>query len=708
MDWLMTIRDGAAVWLSLEVGRATVLLLAAGLAAAGMRRASAARRHLLWCAALVSVLALPVVSALMPWRWSPLAVPITGSVAGEEQGSAYGAVGGRTAAQRFDPVQAERPAVGAAAESATIPGAPTAVERALGFATSHWLTFLLGLWALGAALSLGRLLVGGVVLRATVRRAQWLDDPAWRRPLYEAADRLDLRQTPRLVLSDRMPMPFVTGVLRPTIVLPAAASEWSSERRRAVLLHELAHVRRRDLLLNTMAHVACGLWWFHPLVRIAARRLRAESERACDDLVLRLGMRPSSYADDLLQIVRDAGHAAAPSVALPLAQRREFEGRMLAILEADARRDPLRRRHTLLAVLAFGLLVLPLAGVGPVSVEAGETVGVPTTSENGGPDDFGPVNGGGDPAVEADADAEADADTDADHVHDVAGPAIGGVEAEPERIEEVHARTDATAADQGAGAPMRVPSPWRAGRNDEVDGAPLAAQDTVVVAALRAALRDPSGEVRAEAAWALGSMNATSAGPDLVALLGSDVSPEVRRMAVWSIVQLGHAAGVDAIADAAQSDDDAQVREMAVWALGQLEDPATLPTLVAALSDEDVDVRSIAGWAIGTLQPSDAPAALISALEDEDGEVREHAAWALGRIGDGGAIPALTRVIADDVAGEAALWAIGSIGGEAARPALMEALRSGNDEVRAAAARALAGRSNHAWPWPWPRPIHRD
>jgi len=73
------------------------------------------------------------------------------------------------------------------------------------------------------------------LLRLLVRRAAPLMGPEWRTPLYEAADRLGLRVEPRLVRSERMPMPFVTGLLRPVVVLPAASTAWSVERRRRVL-----------------------------------------------------------------------------------------------------------------------------------------------------------------------------------------------------------------------------------------------------------------------------------------------------------------------------------------------------------------------------------------------------------------------------------------------------------------------------------------
>ena len=134
-------------------------------------------------------------------------------------------------------------------------------------------------------------------------------------------------------------MPFACGVLNPTVVLPIECNDWSAERRTAVLLHELAHVRRRDLLGHTLGRVACAVYWFHPLVWTAARRLRSESERACDDLALTCGTGAADYAEHLLDIVTSVRRDRTSLVALARARRKEFEGRRLAILDPQRRRS---------------------------------------------------------------------------------------------------------------------------------------------------------------------------------------------------------------------------------------------------------------------------------------------------------------------------------------------------------------------------------
>jgi hypothetical protein len=160
-------------------------------------------------------------------------------------------------------------------------------------------------------------------------------------------------------------MPFATGFLNAVIVLPAESATWSEERRCAVLIHELAHVKRRDLVGHMVSRVVCALYWFHPLVWTAARHLRAESERACDDLALVLGTKPSDYAEHLLEIVTEVRDERMPAVALAMAKPNEFEGRMLAILDPRRRRKAPGRAQAAWLVGALAMLALVVGAVSP-------------------------------------------------------------------------------------------------------------------------------------------------------------------------------------------------------------------------------------------------------------------------------------------------------------------------------------------------------
>ena len=104
------------------------------------------------------------------------------------------------------------------------------------------------------------------------------------------------------------------GTWAPSIVIPATADLWPDDRRRAVLLHELAHVVRYDCLTQTLAIIVCAAYWPHPAVWWVARQLRVERELACDDRVLAAGAEARAYAGHLLDIAYSLeGRQAPPS-----------------------------------------------------------------------------------------------------------------------------------------------------------------------------------------------------------------------------------------------------------------------------------------------------------------------------------------------------------------------------------------------------------
>jgi HEAT repeat protein len=497
-----------------------------------------------------------------------------------------------------------------------------------------------------------------------------------------------LDRVPTLLISDRLPIPFACGVVHPTIVLPQAAREWSDRRRRAVLCHELAHIRRLDLPVNALAQLACALYWFHPLVWVATHRLRLESERACDDLVLGVGTRPSEYADHLLQIVCRAARVRAPAMVLPMAERREVEGRMLAILEPDVRRESPTRRHAV-TLGAFALaFVLPLAALAP------RVIPTPVSPAAGKADETGSRQ------LER-RDVPRTSRTEAATPGSLAtSTATVPADADP-LVEEpaMKPASDLAPAPQGAGKAQRS-------REEQSSDTTKAK----VVAALVAALSDSVASVREDAVYALGQLEAEAAVGPLTASLTRDASPKVRHMAAWALGQIGSPDGVAGLGLAATKDQSEDVRGMAIWALGQIEDPASVPVLVAVLADASPEMRGRAAWALGTIEPESAPAGLLAALRDAVPSVRLRAAWALGQIEDPAAVPALIAAMKDTSAEvrRAAFWAVGQIGGDAAEPALLQALQDADPEIRARAARALGGGGgggSHPWPWPWPMPI---
>lgn len=123
--------------------------------------------------------------------------------------------------------------------------------------------------------------------------------------LAQVSNELHLR-CPTLLITSAVPVPAVTGLLRPAILLPPATLERLDEGElRLVLLHELAHLRRRDLWLNWLLALLQAVHWFNPILWWAFHRIRVEAEGAADGWVLhRCGAEtPSRYGEALLRLL---------------------------------------------------------------------------------------------------------------------------------------------------------------------------------------------------------------------------------------------------------------------------------------------------------------------------------------------------------------------------------------------------------------------
>ena len=83
--------------------------------------------------------------------------------------------------------------------------------------------------------------------------------------------------------TDRIDSPFLLGLWRPRIYLPAVLS---GERLRCVLAHERVHLRRRDHWIKLLAFLLLTVHWFNPLVWLAFFLLSRDLELSCDERVL--------------------------------------------------------------------------------------------------------------------------------------------------------------------------------------------------------------------------------------------------------------------------------------------------------------------------------------------------------------------------------------------------------------------------------------
>ncbi len=320
--------------------KGTVVLAAACMANLLFWRAPAATRHTIWMLALGSLLVMPMFEAVLPaWRLAP-ALHLTEAISATRSAGSMSTI---TVSHRAAP----------ATRRDALPLAAFAV------------------WTVGALLFIRRWRVGSAQVSRMRREAAVLADCD--SIAQEAATRIGVRGTVLLLRSKEETVPLAAGVGEPAILLPAGAVGWSRERLRVVLLHEMAHIRRRDCLMQALGELAVCIYWFHPLVWLALRRLRAERERACDDLVLETGTRPSDYAAHLLAVARSFQSSEFSQAAVSMAAP-GLESRLRAILNPNVNRA-FNPASGWAAGLVAACLVLPLAAMRPQAVDSRTVTG---------------------------------------------------------------------------------------------------------------------------------------------------------------------------------------------------------------------------------------------------------------------------------------------------------------------------------------------
>ena len=676
------------------LARSSAVLVAAALTNAALRGRSAALRHAVWACGLAGALAIAPLSWILPTWHVPL-VPAFATATPEP----------RPAAVLSTPIPAAPPVVAVAtplrepAGNAAAPARETALqataslhptEDAVASATppatpsaaapgplarTSWSVWLMAIWAMGTLLLLGRLGIANLVTFRALRARATASAP-WLARARRLARICGVPHT-QFVRAESITMPMAAGYLRPTVALPAEADAWPDERVTSVLLHELAHIRRRDCLTQLAACTACALYWMNPLAWYAARALRRERERACDDAVLVAGTAGPTYAEHLLDVARAARHVTTPtwSGGVAMAHRSELEGRLMAILDDARNRQSVSYGAAGVAGILCLALVAPLAALDPWALGAAEAQPSAAAIPPGAgptpktpkaprpvvaPPAVAPVAGVPEPAdlVAPAALAELADPADLPDVAPIAvEPAIAmtqvyavermapviarAVRVANDSVFAVHVNTDFDFNEQTLPAPAPTPTPQptpnpqpraadqRLPRNERVRREAVPA-DPRVIAALGGALKDSDGEVRQQAAQSLGQMRDPAAVDVLIPAL-QDTDVEVRQNVVFALGQLRDVRAIPGLTIALK-DANEEVRQRAAFALSQLRDPRAIDPLLIAAKDSNSDVRRQALVAISQSDPARGKDAAIEALKDKDVEVRRMAAHLLGRL----------------------------------------------------------------------------
>jgi len=344
--------------LEASIKSSMVLLFTYGVTAL-LRRQSAALRHAFWTAGLICALAAPVLSLILPaWHLNL------------EQNR-------RIETQRPVAIQTTEhtnPTANPTLSETTHPSARYVLQPS----SAILLLWLCGLAAVAMKLSVEFSKLAWLAFGATPVRQESLTSL-----VREVSIRIQLKRLARLLCNPNASVLGTWGMLRPRIILPGEAVTWTSERMTVVLGHELAHVKRNDWLVQIVAEAARTVFWFNPLFWIACNRLRRESEYACDDTAMSLGVDGPSYASHVLELARTLKHCSPTgAAALAMANPSNLERRLVAMLNPSLNRRAASKSTFVLIILAALALTFPIAAMHPQQTQpakpaAAEMVNLP-------------------------------------------------------------------------------------------------------------------------------------------------------------------------------------------------------------------------------------------------------------------------------------------------------------------------------------------
>ena len=316
--------------------KASLVMLAALVAVTCLRRQSAALRHWMLSAAIVAALAAPLAGLVIPSWHLPLdAIPRPRLITTPAPAPATSVPQSSAPADRLRP-----------AANVSVPGLDVLLTSA---------------WMAGAGVSVLVLLVGLGRLAWIASSARRVTGGRWAAAADAVASDYGLRRPVVLLQSDHPALLVTWGFAQPRVILPRTAPDWTDERIRVVLAHEFAHIKRGDWLIQMVAEIARAGYWFNPVMWIACRRLRQESEQATDDVVLHAGIDGSDYAAHLLELARAFSRQRPWLPAPAIARPSSLERRVSAMLNSHVNRSPITRTARLGIVAALSAVAIAIA-----------------------------------------------------------------------------------------------------------------------------------------------------------------------------------------------------------------------------------------------------------------------------------------------------------------------------------------------------------
>jgi beta-lactamase regulating signal transducer with metallopeptidase domain len=187
--------------------------------------------------------------------------------------------------------------------------------------------------------------------------------------------KLDFATLPKVWLVEGIGQPFVWGLLRGSIYLPFDFFKAdSNEHFRDVLGHELSHIQCFDAAVNILQVIGQAIFWFHPFVWWANKKIRGEREKCCDEMTIaRLCAKAKDYSTAIVNTLIAEHESTLPVPSLAIAGPvKNIEERIKTIMKPGKQFYKRPSSSAVIILLLVALLIVPI-GCALTSREIKET-----------------------------------------------------------------------------------------------------------------------------------------------------------------------------------------------------------------------------------------------------------------------------------------------------------------------------------------------
>lgn len=227
---------------------------------------------------------------------------------------------------------------------------------------AYWINRI---WFMGASLFFLKFFISHWYLKRLINQSKILSDSRWVDQYQKTKSYFLVRKQVVLLHSEQISSAFITGVLKPLIIIPTSwINQLTTKEVECILAHEFSHIMNKDHWINVFVQFMEIIFFFNPAVHILISHIKLDRELQADRMACGFAGEPMVYAKLILKV--EENKTVLPALSIPFfRQKNQLRKRIESVLEL-----PGTRKYTH-SWYAFGFMILGflLTGIQPKPAE---------------------------------------------------------------------------------------------------------------------------------------------------------------------------------------------------------------------------------------------------------------------------------------------------------------------------------------------------